>query len=236
VPDEGRARPESYLIELPAERASYPALPWTCANATMLNVYFEVRKDPLLDRLPPEFCRTSPAYCRLTIIDNSNSPAGPFRDAILALGCRLNMMPAAYVAVSITDSARALGAGIFERGFPNQLGKIEFEADVSHARALIRDSQGPLMEVVLPSLQAIEPSRLAYDHTDSMRTVEGGKVELTVVSPDLKIERAAICKNARIEYPVERPDSTWQALNCRNVVSAQIVRGPRTFAAGHKPR
>jgi hypothetical protein len=236
VPDEGRVRHNSYLIELPAERPSYPALPWTCANVAMINVYFEVRKDPLLDRLPPEFCRTSPAYCRLTIIDNPDSPAGPFRDAILALGCRLNMMPAAYVAASITDSSKALGAGIFERGFPNELGKIEFEHDLNHARTLVSDSRGPLLEVMMPSLQAIEPSRLAYDHTDSLRTVEGGKVELTVVSPDVKIERAAICKNARIEYPVERPDSPWQALNCRNVVSAQLVRGPRTFAPGHKPR
>jgi hypothetical protein len=235
VPDEGRARHENYLIELPKARPDYPALPWTCPNVTMINVYFEVLKGPLLDRLPPEFCRTSPSYCRLTIISHPESPAGPFRDATLALGCRLNMMPAAFVAASLTDSDKERAAGIFERGFPNALGKIEFESNISSARALVSDAKGPLLEVILPALQTIEPSRLAYDHADALRTTPEGKTALTITKPDLKIERAAICKNAHIEYPIDRPDSTWQALQCRNVVSAQVVHGTRTFDAGQPP-
>jgi len=56
-----------------------------------------------------------------------------------------------------------------------------------------------------------------------------------VTSPDIKIEQAAICKNVRLEYPAERPDSVWQILRNRNIVSAQVVRGTRTFAAAHPP-
>ena len=234
MPDPGLARHESYLIELPKTRPEYPPLPWTCAGATMLNVYFEVRKDTLLERLPPEFCRTSPPYCRLMIIDHPDSPIGPFRDAMLGLGCRLNMMPAIFAAASITNSPKALAAGIFERGFPNRLGKIEFEADLNRARALVSDESGPLIELALPLLQTIEPSRLAYDHADSLRTTDGGKTELLVTSPDIKVEKAAICKNARVEYPREA-DSPWHTLRSRNVVSAQVVRGTRTFAAAHPP-
>ena len=198
-------------------------------------MYFEVLKGPLLDRLPPEFCRTSPPYCRLTVTNHPDSPAGAFREAYVALGCRLNMMPAAFVAASITDSEKALAAGTFERGFPNTLGKIEIESDLNHARAVVSDSKGPLLEVVLPLLQTIEPSRLAYDHADALRTTAEGKTELSVTKPDLKIERAAICKNARLEYPVDRPDTAWQALQCRNIVSAQLVHGTRTFDAGNRP-
>jgi hypothetical protein len=201
----------------------------------MINIYFEVLKDPLLDRLPPEFCRTSPSYCRLSIIDHPESPSGPFRDAILALGCRLNMMPAAFVAASITNSGKALAAGMFERGFPNVLGKIDFESSVNAARATISDAKGPLLEVRLPLLQTIEPSRLAYDHADALRTTSEGKTELTITKPDIKIERAAICKNATIEYPTDRVESTWQSLRCRNVVSAQVVQGTRTFDGGGRP-
>ena len=235
MPDEGRASHESYLIALPKERASYPPLPWNCANVTMINVYFEVLKGPLLDRLPQEFCRTSPSYCRLTVINHPESPVGAFRDATLALGCRLHMMPAAFVAASVTDNEKELAAGIFERGFPNVLGKIEFESSVASARALISDANGPLLEVVLPLLQTIEPSRLAYDHTDALKTNADGKTGLMIAKPDIKIDRAAICKNARIEYPGERSDTAWRALNCRNVVSAQLVNGVRTFDAGHPP-
>lgn len=236
MPDEGLARPEQYLITLPGERVAYPALPWKCANATMLNVYFEVRKAPLLDRLPPEFCRTSPAYCRLAIIDNLDSPVGPFRDATLGLGARLNMMPAVFVAASITDNRQALSAGLWERSFPNAFGKIEFETSVARAHAIISDAKGPLLEVEMPQLQTIEPSRLAYDHADGFRTLEDGKTELTIVGPEMTIERAAICKNAIISYPAERPDSPWQILDCRNVVSAQVVGGSREFKKGHPPR
>jgi len=235
VPDEGRARHEDYLIVLPSERPVYPPLPWVCPNVTMINVYFEVLKAPLLDRLPAEYCRTSPTYCRLTIIDHPESPAGPFRDANLALGCRLNMMPAAFVAASLTNSEKALAAGLFERGFPNVLGKIDFESSIGSAHTLIGDGQGPLLEVRLPLLQTIEPSRLAYDHVDALRTTTDGKTELTITKPDLTIERAAICKNAAIEYPSDRHETAWQVLRCRNVVSAQVVHGTRTFAGGGEP-
>lgn len=234
MPDEGRARHESYLVDLPKTRPDYPPLPWTCAKATMINIYFEVLKDALLDRLPPEFCRTSPPYCRLAIIENPDSPAGPFRDATLGLGCRLNMMPAIFVAAAITDSPAALDAGIFERGYPDRLGKIEFEADIRRARALVSDDSGPLIELTLPLLQTIEPSRVSYDHADVLRTIEGGKTELLVTSPEMKLDSVAICKNARIDYPREG-SSAWHVLSSRNVVSAQVVHGTRTFSAAHPP-
>ena len=235
MPDPGRSRHEDYLMDLPKERPAYPALPWVCPNSTMINLYFEVLKAPLLYRLPPEFCRTSPPYCRLSIFDHPESPVGPFRDATLALGCRLNMMPAAFVAASITNSETALAAGVFERGFPNLLGKIEFASSVASARAVVGDARGPLLEIELPLLQTIEPSRLAFDHADSLRTTADGKTALTITRPDMEIRRAAICKNARIEYPGERPETPWHSLRCRNVVSAQLVQGERTFDAGHAP-
>src|SRR5438270_9354290 len=174
MPDQGRARAENHLVKLPASKPEYPALPWECASATMLNFYFEVLKDPLLDRMPPEFFRTSPPYCRLFVIDHPHSPVGPFREATLALGCRLSMMPASFAAASITDNRQALAASLFERGFPNTFGKIEIETSVDQARASISDEKGLLLTIVMPSLQTIEPNRLAYDHTDAYRTVIDG--------------------------------------------------------------
>ena len=238
MPDFGRAQHAKYQVELPTSKPEYPALPWTCTDATMINVYFEVRKEILLDWLPAEYGRTVPAYCRLFVIDNSQSPIGPFRDAVLSLGCRLSMMPAVFVATSITNSRTALAAGVFERGYPNTFGKIEFEADRSRAHAIISDEKGTLLAITLPLLQTIEPSRLAYDHVDAIKTSRGDKglkTELMVTQPDLKIEHAAICKNARIDYPEERPESAWQILNNRNLVSAQVIRGTRTFAAARPP-
>lgn len=235
MPDPGRARHESYVVKLPSPKPEYPALPWTCAGATMINVYFEVLKGVLLDRLPPEFNRTSPAYCRLFVIDHPNSPAGPFREATLTLGCRLSMMPAAFVAASMTDNPKALAAGLFERGYPMGLGSIELELGTTNVRVAVKDAKGPLMTVVLPSLQTIEPGRLAYDHVDAIKTSADGKTELLVTSPDMEIEQAAICKNARIEYPDEMRDTPWHILLNHNIVSAQVARGTRTFAAGHQP-
>ena len=113
-----------------------------------------------------------------------------------------------------------------------------FDVAKTSARASIGDDKGPLIEVTLPLLQTIEPSRLAFDHVDAIRTsnAEGEKkLELMVTSPDFRIESAAICKNARIEYPAERHDSTWQILNNRNLVSAQLVTGTRTFGSAQPP-
>src|SRR5207249_1088183 len=122
---------------------------------------------------------------RLFVIDHPNSPAGPFREATLTLGCRLNMMPAAFVSASITDNPKALAAGIVERGHPLALGKIEFSSTPDEARASISDDKGLLLSVVLPALQTIEPNRLAYDHVDAYRTIiDGGssRAEISVVS------------------------------------------------------
>jgi hypothetical protein len=200
----------------------------------MLNVYFEIRKERHLDYLLSEYSRTSPAYCRLSVFDVSESPIGPFRDAYLGLGCRMSMMPAVLVAASVTDNKKAMAAGIAERGFPNTLGKIEFEADRTQARALISDSQGPLLEVTLPTLQTMEPGRLAFDHADGIVTRGDGTLQLVATSAEMEIRQAALCKNSRIEYPIER-DNVWQILNCRQVVSAQLIQGVRTFSAGKQP-
>lgn len=234
MPDTGRATHEQYRIQIPALRAEYPALPWNCASATMINVYFEIRKERHLDYLLSEYSRTSPAYCRLSVFDVSESPIGPFRDAYLGLGCRMSMMPAVLVAASVTDNPKAMAAGIAERGFPNTLGKIEFEADRTQARALISDSQGPLLEVTLPTLQTMEPGRLAFDHADGIVTRGDGTLQLVATSAEMEIRQAALCKNSKIEYPIER-DNVWQILNCRQVVSAQLIHGVRTFSAGKQP-
>jgi len=160
---------------------------------------------------------------------------GPFRDAYLGLGCRLGLMPAVVIAASITDNAKVLAAGIAERGFPNSSGKIALEIDRTHAHATIGDDRDQLLEVTLPSLQTMEPGRLAFDHADGIITREDGALDLVATPAEMAIQRAALCKDARIEYPVDRK-GIWQVLNCRHIVSAQAVSGERTFSPGQKPQ
>lgn len=235
MPDPGRAGPEQYVMHL-ATPAEYPPLPWRCADATMLSASFEVYKDPLLDRLPHAFNRTSPAYCRLLVIDHPQSPVGPFREATLALGCRLRMHPGIFVVASLTDHPQVLAAGAHERGFPMGLGTIELAVGSDQARATIADETGPLLTLVIPALQTIEPGRLAYDHANALRTTGyngGARAELVVVAPEIEIARAAISKSARFAYPALR-DTVWHVLRSRNMISAQVVHGARTFAAARK--
>lgn len=237
MPDPGRAGPENYQLKVPSTKPDYPPLPWTCAGVTMLSVSFEVLKEELLKRLPSQFNRTSPPYCRLFIIDHPASPIGPFREATLTLGCRLNMHPAGFVTASLTDNPLVLAAGLFERGCPLALGAIEVEVKADQAQATISDQEGPLLRLVIPALQTIEPGRLAYDHLNTFRTTgHNGSVqaEMAVIAPDVEIEQAAISKSAQIDYRGAR-NVAWHLLRSRNVISAQLVRGTRTFAVAKKP-
>ena len=237
MPDPGRASPENYLLEVSAIQTDYPALPWQCAGVTMLNVAFEVRKDALLDRLPREFNRSVPAFCRLFVIDHPQSPIGPFREATLALGCRYNMFPAGFAIASLTNNPKALAAGVLERGFPNELGTIELEVSTEQVRAMLADSSGLLLSVELPALQTIEPGRLAYDHINAFRTTghNGSRqTELVVISPDVEIARAAISKSTQIIY-FSTHHTVWHELRSRRVISAQVVHGTRIFAAAKRP-
>jgi len=237
MPDSGRAAATSYLLEIPATLSEYPPLPWQCAGITMLNVYFEVRKDILLEYLPPQFNRSVPSFCRLFIVDHLQSPIGPFREATLALGCRYNMFPAGFVTASFTNNPKAVAAGLLERGCPNRVGIIECEVSGNQARASIADNNGTLLSLVLPDLQTIEPGRLAYDPMNAFRTTghNGGmQEELVVIAPDIDIAQAAISKSAQLTYPSPR-DTIWHTLRSCGVISAQLVRGARAFAAAKKP-
>jgi hypothetical protein len=199
----------------------------------MLNIYFEVRKETLLDLLPPLFNRSTPPFCRLMIIDHPHSPVGPFREAILALGCRYNMFPAGFAVASLTDNPKVHAAGLLERGFPTTRGQIEFTAGTDQAYATLIDQTGLVLNVEFPTLQTIEPGRLAYDHVNAFRTTGhngGARTDLVVISPDIEITQAAISKSTHITYPSVR-DTVWHALGARQVISAQVVRGTRTVAA-----
>jgi hypothetical protein len=237
MPDPGRAGPENYRVQIPSPKPDYPALPWKCTGVTMLSVSFEVLKDPLLDRLPSDFNRTVPSYCRLFVIDQADSPVGPFHEAILALGCRYNMRPVSFVTASLTNNPKTLAAGLCERGFPSALGAIELEASAEQARATVSDQNGPLLSVAIPALQTIEPGRLAYDQFNAFRTTGTNgslQAELVALSPDIEIEQAAISRTAPIEY-LGAGNTVWHILRSRNVISAQVVRGTRTFAVAKKP-
>jgi hypothetical protein len=94
-----------------------------------------------------------------------------------------------------------------------------------------------LLRVVIPSLQTIEPGRLVDDPVNAFRTTGSNgslQAKLMVMSPDIEIKQAAINKSAWIEYGGKR-ETVWHKLRCRNVISAQVVRGTRTFAAARKP-
>jgi hypothetical protein len=69
-----------------------------------------------------------------------------------------------------------------------------------------------------------------YAH-ESILTRDTGALELVAIPADMKIERAAICKDSRMTYPTER-NSIWQVLNCRNIIkwfeaSGRLLPGTR---------
>ena len=84
-----------------------PPPPWEISAAVVQQVTFEVQVPQGRRLLADIVTRSAPMYAKLTVVDRADSPVGPYREAVLALGCRAGMLPALYVVAS----DRELGGG-----------------------------------------------------------------------------------------------------------------------------
>ncbi|MBI2755446.1 MAG: acetoacetate decarboxylase family protein, partial [Chloroflexi bacterium] len=124
MPQFGLKTKEQIGPAAPVNLEAFPPLPWKLSGARVAQVTFEVDLDATLELLPEQISRPVPPYARIIVASYSDTPLGPYAEALLLLGSRFRMEPKNYViaAVVTSEAARAAYEGLY--GTPTSLGTV----------------------------------------------------------------------------------------------------------------
>ena len=126
--------PESGLIDssgLPAVEVTSdaPEPPWEIGEAVVQHITFEIPVPNARRNLPDIVNRPAPTYGRVSVIDRVDSPVGPYREALLMIGCRVGMIPALYVVDAVVNSEAARDAIAAHWKYLPGIGEINIDRD-----------------------------------------------------------------------------------------------------------
>lgn len=196
----------------------------TLHDARCLQVTFEIQREAALEAMPADVGRPIPAYGRLLV---AASPEGNL--AVLSVGGRFRMLPRNVVAGSVADQRSETVRGMFGAG--SLAGDVTLEREGASARASVSGPEGPLAEVHLPGIYAIEPTMLRWDAFVVIGRHDGVPA-LAEVTPAHQLRAAFLSKGATIEMATSLPRAhPWRRLASLNIVSACYVEGTLSFAA-----
>lgn len=217
VTESGQAAPVS----------SPPPLPWTLANAEVVQVAFEVDLDATLELLPEQLSRPVPPYTRVVVARYPDSPVGPYTEALLLLSCRFRMEPKQYVVDAVVSSEAARAAYAALLGLPVRSGAVSLtrEHDAASGTETITaeiGAGGPLASVRMPGAYAVEPAMVRYDPLLTVRAgAEGAEVVQFSGAP--AVHSARLAKGATLTCRSDAWSDPWFRLRSLNMISATFA-------------
>lgn len=226
MPQFGLKSPEQIGESPDVDVDAFPSLPWTLTGAEVVQVTFEVDLDAALELLPAQLTRPVPPYARVIVARYSDSPVGPYSEALLLLAARFAMMPKNYVVAAVvsTDAARDAYRGIW--GLPADTGQIDLQrsqtASGSENLTASVASASPLATIELPDAYAVEPGMIRYDPLLSVR-VRGGEAEVIQFSGTPAVHEARLSKGATVMCQTDAWADSWFRLRSLNMISASFA-------------
>ncbi len=228
--------PESGLIEsasLPlVEVASdAPAPPWEIAEAVMQQITFEVPVVNARRSLPNVVTRSAPTYGRISVTDRANSPVGPYREAVLMVGCRVGMLPANYVVAAVVDSEAARDAIAAHWRYLPSLGEIGFERSDEAIHSTIDAGDGLQVELHSPIGEAATATILRYDPLLVVQPSDGSGAA-SEIPCEHDVQRAWLSRDSALTYHGGSRSHPWIVLRSSNPITAvAAVEAQRIEAA-----
>lgn len=221
MPQLGRI--SSATLERP-ESAEAPRGPWSISGALVQQVTFEASVEATLDALPDLLARPAPPYTRIRVIAHSDSPVGPYNEALLLVSCRYLMLPRHFVAASIVSTSEAQAANATNRGYTSVLGQVSLEEDGTGFVGHLSDDSG--LSISINSKHATEtgPAMIRYDPDVVVLPEDGEPTVFTVSADPSGVESAWIAVDTTVAYEGGARDSVWRRLRSLNPITATIAR------------
>ena len=208
-----------------------PEPPWEIAEAVVQQTTFEVRAPAARRLLPDIVTRSAPTYAKIAVIDRADSPVGPYREALLMLGCRVGMLPAQYVVASIvtTEAARDATAAYWK--YQPELGEIAFERGTEALRSTIRIAEGFTVSLESALTDAAAAGIVRYDPLLVVQPGEDGAESLEVPT-EHEVREAWMARGTVPVYEGGERSSVWIQLRSHHPITGFVaVESQKTDAA-----
>ena len=228
--------PETGLLDSAAIAAVHaqtdaPGPPWEIAEAVVQQVTFEVRVPQARRHLPDIVTRSAPTYAKIAVIDRADSPVGPYREALLMLGCRAGLLPAQYVVASIVTSEAARDATAAYWSYLPGVGAIDFERSAEALRSTVHIGGGFSVSLHSALTAAAAANIVRYDPLLVVQPGEDGAGALEVPT-EHDVREAWMDRATTVSYSGGDRSSAWLQLRSHHPITAFVaVEGQKTGAA-----
>ena len=207
-----------------------PPPPWEISAAVVQQVTFEVQVPQGRQHLPDIVTRSAPMYAKLTVVDRADSPVGPYREAVLALGCRAGMLPALYVVASIVNSEAARDAIAAHWNYLPTLGEIEFERSDDAVNSTIHVADGFTVSVDSALTNAAAVAVVRYDPLLVVQPGDDGPAAQEVPATHV-VSEAWMDRRASIGYTGGERSSAWLQLRSHHAITGFVAVESQTIEA-----
>ncbi len=224
--------PESGLINsagLPVVSAETdaPAPPWEIAEAVVQHITFELPVANARRHLPDVVTRSAPTYGRISVIDRADSPVGPYREALLMVGCRVGMIPALYVVAAVVNTEAARDAIAAHWNYLPSVGAIGIERSADLTRSSIDAGDGLTVGLNSPIAEAAAVAIVRYDPLLVVQPTNGSGAA-SEIPCEHDVRQAWLSRASALSYDGGSRSHPWIQLQSSNPITAVVaVEGQR---------
>ena len=219
--------PETGLVDsasLPAVSGESSAAepPWEIREAVVQHITFEIPVPNARRALPDIVTRSAPTYGRVSVIDRLDSPVGPFREALLMVGCRVGMIPALYVVDAVVDSEAARDAIAAHWHYAPSVGEIAIERSEEAIDARFDVSEGLTVHLHSPTTDAAAVAIVRYDPLLVVQPSDNGPAA-SEIPCEHEVRQAWLSRNSKLSYEGGNRRHPWLQLRSSNPITAVVA-------------
>ncbi len=227
--------PEAGLIDsasLPAVSAESDAAapPWTIGEALVQHITFEVPVPNARRNLPDVVTRSAPTYGRVSVIDRADSPVGPYREALLMVGCRVGLIPALYVVSAVVSSEAARGAIAAHWKYLPSVGEIDIERRDAAIESRIDAGDGLTVTLSSPTTEAATVAIVRYDPLLVVQP-QNGSGAASEIPCEHEVRQAWLSRTSSLSYAGGSRRHPWIQLRSSNAITAVVAVEGQTIEA-----
>ena len=207
-----------------------PAPPWQISEATVQHITYEIPVANARRYLPDVVTRSAPTYGRVSVIDRADSPVGPYREALLMLGCRVGMLPSLYVVSSIVDSEAARDAIATHWKYLPSVSAIEIERNDELVSSTFDAGDGLTVTLQSPTTEAAAVAIVRYDPLLVVTPGDGG-VTASEIPCEHDVRQAWLSRSSSLSYDGGSRRHPWVQLRSSNPITAVVAVEGQTIEA-----
>ena len=216
--------PETGLIDsanLPAVNVESDASapPWEIAEAVVQHITYEIPVPNARRHLPDIVTRSAPTYGRVSVIDRADSPVGPYREALLMVGCRVGLIPALYVVDAVVDSEAARDAIAAHWKYQPSVGEIQIERSDDAITSSFDAGDGLTVTLHSPTTDAAAVAIVRYDPLLVVQPSNGSGAA-SEIPCEHEVRQAWLSRRSTLSYEGGSRRHPWIQLRSVNAITA----------------